>query len=608
MTQLPSHDMDTLRVLLQEKEQQVAALQSEVAKLNEQVDELNFIRNADRELSSRLDPNRVVNLALDWAMRRTGADAGAVFTLDPTTGELEIKDSVGFPRDILKNEKLPWSATQGIIGRSLRERTTQLVENVHREEDYIAILPQTVTKLVVPLISNRILVGAISLESKVEGRFEKDAVGFVERIAGITAVALDNAQLLERTEQMADDMSLINNAGRTISASLEWDQAIQSIAQALALAVNGTGSLVYSYNNDTLRAELQSSYTVNTAASSAHENLPVVGSFWDLSRFPRIRQAVSNNHLIALYPDSTTDLEETQWLREIGTKAAAITPLTAQGQVVGIAVLLKSRPPYRYATSEIFVAESLASQAAAVLRQAMLYSEISALENLKSEMIRMASHDLRAPIANATGYLDLLDMELVEAKTPDIDSFMDSIRRSLKMMDNLVDNLLTLERVESQRNQPWETLQFDEILSNTYDEHLPAANLKKHTMSLNIIEGTYTIRGHKTQLQQAISNLIGNGIKYTPDHGIVQVKLDIEENKRLHFMVIDNGYGIPEDRQSRIFQRFYRAKQPGTEHISGTGLGLSLVKTVIERHGGEIYFVSREGEGSRFGFRLPLSI
>ncbi len=571
--------------------------------LREQVDELQFIRNADRELSSRLDPTRIVKLALDWAMRRTGADAGAILTINRYTSDLEVRESFGYPVDLL--EHIPWSVKRGVVGRGIRERSTLVVDDVHHNGDYELVLPATVTKLVVPLISNRVVVGAIALESSVKGRFESDAVGFVERIAGITAVALDNAQLLEQAEQMADDMSLIYNAGRTISSSLEWDKAIQSIAQGMALAVSGTSSLIYSYEPFTHRAQLQSIYSVTL--SPEKENLPAIGTHWDFSRYASVRQAVKENRLVTLYADETDQEDEKQWLQELGTRAAAITPLTAQGEVIGIAVLLKSRPPYRYAASEVFVAESLSSQAASVLRQALLYTEISALENLKSEMIRMASHDLRSPIANATGYLELLEMELQNIKTEDMVIFMDSIRRSLKSMGNLVDNLLTLERVESQRNQPWETLRFDDLIRAVFDELLASANLKRQQMLLDVLPGNYEVRGHRTQLQQAVANLVSNAVKYTPDEGRVTVRLEPEGEVGLHFVVIDTGYGIPEDRQERIFQRFYRAKQPGTEHISGTGLGLSLVKTVVERHGGEVYFTSQFGEGSRFGFRLPVA-
>ena len=98
---------------------------------------------------------------------------------------------------------------------------------------------------------------------------------------------------------------------------------------------------------------------------------------------------------------------------------------------------------------------------------------------------------------------------------------------------------------------------------------------------------------------------MGNAIKYTPDGGAVEVRLE-EQGDRLRLSVKDNGYGIAPERHARIFERFYRAKEPGTDHIGGTGLGLSLVKTVIERHGGQVWFESASGAGSTFGFWLPL--
>ena len=113
------------------------------------------------------------------------------------------------------------------------------------------------------------------------------------------------------------------------------------------------------------------------------------------------------------------------------------------------------------------------------------------------------------------------------------------------------------------------------------------------------------IFGSEIQLQQAYSNFIGNAVKYTPPEGDITVRAWVE-NSQFMFEVEDNGYGIPSDRQERIFERFYRAHAPGTEKITGTGLGLSLVKTVVERHGGEVWLQSEEGIGSIFGCALPL--
>jgi signal transduction histidine kinase len=101
-----------------------------------------------------------------------------------------------------------------------------------------------------------------------------------------------------------------------------------------------------------------------------------------------------------------------------------------------------------------------------------------------------------------------------------------------------------------------------------------------------------------------VTNLVENASKYTPDGGTIQLRLSHQAG-RVTFEVQDSGYGIAKPRQSRLFSRFYRAKEAGTEHIPGTGLGLSLVKTAIERHGGEVFVTSALGEGSTFGFWLP---
>ena len=111
--------------------------------------------------------------------------------------------------------------------------------------------------------------------------------------------------------------------------------------------------------------------------------------------------------------------------------------------------------------------------------------------------------------------------------------------------------------------------------------------------------------GDPMLLYEAISNIIGNAIKYTPKAGTVHVWLTVEGQSacvRVH----DNGYGIPEEQQERLFSPFYRVQTEETQEIEGTGLGLHLVKNIIERHNGNMVFSSVYGEGSTFGFNLPL--
>ncbi|MCA9908325.1 MAG: ATP-binding protein, partial [Anaerolineae bacterium] len=106
-------------------------------------------------------------------------------------------------------------------------------------------------------------------------------------------------------------------------------------------------------------------------------------------------------------------------------------------------------------------------------------------------------------------------------------------------------------------------------------------------------------------VREAMSNLLGNAVKYTPEGGRINVT-SYREDQRVYFIVEDTGIGIPLENLPRLFTSFYRVRQPGSEDIEGRGLGLSLVKTIIERHNGEVWVESSPGVGSRFGFWLPL--
>lgn len=227
------------------------------------------------------------------------------------------------------------------------------------------------------------------------------------------------------------------------------------------------------------------------------------------------------------------------------------------------------------------------------------------LDRFKNEMLKMASHDLRSPLALISGYCDLIDMDIPETM-PNIPRYINTIRRTTERMDTMLNDLLRVEQIHSSPLELHRRIEINDLLKTVIEDARPAADRKKMKLRADIQTETMHngIMGDPVTLREAMENFINNAIKYTPDGGQIIVRASIENN-RFQFSVNDNGIGIGKEHLPRLFNSFYRAKQPGTEHIEGTGIGLSLVKTIIEWHKGSVWVDSEEGVGSTFGFWLP---
>ncbi|MCA9888644.1 MAG: GAF domain-containing protein [Anaerolineae bacterium] len=230
-------------------------------------------------------------------------------------------------------------------------------------------------------------------------------------------------------------------------------------------------------------------------------------------------------------------------------------------------------------------------------------TELKELDRVKSEMIRMTSHDLKNPIQAALANLDLLRDDIEQAKVVDdtkyeIELSIGNIERQLSNMERIISGILDLERVKAS-GLNWELCSADVLLDNAVDLLAPIAAIKSIQFDVSVDATKLTFIGDRVQFERAIANLIENAIKFTPENGCVTVHV-YNDADDIVFEITDTGIGIPENMQSHIFERFYRGEQPGAEDISGTGLGLSLVRTVLEKHQGRIWLKSEVGVGTTF--------
>ncbi len=225
------------------------------------------------------------------------------------------------------------------------------------------------------------------------------------------------------------------------------------------------------------------------------------------------------------------------------------------------------------------------------------------LNELKTRMIRMASHDLKNPLQRVLGYSELLldDDTLGDSQR----KFVTNIFKASDEMYMLISELLDLEQLRSTGELNLEQLDFNDLVRTVAQRHEPDFYRREQHYTLDLAPDPLPVKVDGRKLSQAITNLIGNAIKYTPDGGSITVRV-FAHNGMARLEVHDTGYGIPADALPNLFSEFFRAKTAVTQHIKGTGLGLSIVKQIVTAHNGQVWAESVEGQGSTFYLEIPL--
>ncbi len=231
-------------------------------------------------------------------------------------------------------------------------------------------------------------------------------------------------------------------------------------------------------------------------------------------------------------------------------------------------------------------------------------TQLRDLSRFKDEMLRVASHDLKSPLALITGYADMIGIDTPDLESP-VHEYAEIIKSSVERMGDLIEDLLRVERIRTSPIELQEKTDLEALVKVVMVNLRPSAEVRKQRLESDIrLIGIPRIMADTVLVRQAMENLVGNAIKYTPIGGQVLLKASFDA-ERFYFSVRDNGIGIPEEHQKFVFESFYRVPTVANT-IKGSGLGLSLVKNVIVRHGGDVWLNSKENEGSEFGFWLPM--
>jgi len=221
-------------------------------------------------------------------------------------------------------------------------------------------------------------------------------------------------------------------------------------------------------------------------------------------------------------------------------------------------------------------------------------SKLMRLEQMRRDFVANVSHELRTPLTVVHGYLDMLDPD----DHPEWAPMLEEMRRQSQRMTQLVEDLLTLSRLEAQDALTDESVAMAGVLA-TLRREAEALSQRRHTI---VLEDTAQVDlwGSQKELHSAFSNLVSNAVRYTPAGGSIQIRFERDRDGGAVLSVHDSGYGIPAAHLPRITERFYRVSTSRSRESGGTGLGLSIVKHVLNLHQARLEIESEVGRGSRF--------
>ena len=313
----------------------------------------------------------------------------------------------------------------------------------------------------------------------------------------------------------------------------------------------------------------------------------------------------------ALLQGLAQNAEQLEVYRAMGFRSGMLVPMHLGTRPLGIIILATAESGRHYNAGDLALAEELAQRAALAIENARLYRETQAAVQLRDQFLSIAAHELKTPVTALLGYSQLLQRRMNREPTANARDrrAVQVLAEQTERLGALVASLLDVSRLELGQftldRQPVDLCPLVRRVVEELQPTLPQGN-PPHTVEWSCPDAPVVVDGDALRLEQVLQNLLQNAVKYSPQGGPIMVRVTREDGYAV-LAVSDRGIGVPREAQAQLFQRFYRAAHAAARDISGMGIGLYVVREIVNRHGGTIEVESVEGAGSTFTVHLPLA-
>ena len=558
--------------LAQELEQRVV---DRTAELQREQQNTEMLLRILTEVSSSLDLDRALNRTLALLNDATGAEQGTIMLLQPEDSLLHYRAGYGYLSDRLDPSSargFTLKVGEGLAGWVVQNREPVLVEDLRQDPRWVRSPSSSLehrSAIVAPLLVGEDVIGVLMIFHRAGKFFSPDILHMVKAIAGQVAVAINNAHLYE----------LIRDQAERLGVMLRKEQEDASRSQAILEAV-ADGVLVTAVDNTVAFANASIERILDVQVSRIMDRpLESIGGVFGRSAAAWMETIRRWSEEPSSYEPGDTYAEQL----EVGSGRVALihlAPVIFQNDFLGTVSI------FRDITHEVEV------------------------DRLKSEFVATVSHELRTPMTSIKGYVDILLMGAAGAFNEKQTHFLEVVQSNAERLNVLVNDLLDISRIEAgQISIEPEPLDLRALAEDVIQEVLQRSQeeLKPMAVSLDAPASIPPVLGDSARVRQIFANLVDNAYNYTPENGSIRIQINPVDGREIQVDIEDNGVGIPLQDQPRVFERFYRGEHPLVLATPGTGLGLPIVRELVEMHHGRIWMNSRgiPGEGSTFSFTLP---
>ena len=562
------------------------------------------------QLGKTLDLGEVLNQVMDSIIQLTGAERGFLMLYDNENGRLQTRAARNFDQETIEGEAVNVSYT--VIDRAIKSGEGILSSNAQEDarfSDQTSVVGYQLRSIMcAPLQVRGSTLGAVYVDNRLfSGVFEKDDLGLLVTFANQAAIAIENARLFTQTDQAlarrVEELSLFQRIDQQLNRSLELNQVLSlSLNWAIALTNAAGGSIGLFEELDSEDAEVAQLGTRQVLrlmvfrGEEEHSESRLVPL-----RHPIVRQIMQQKRSVLSRDVSAAESVD-------GTPATMqlAVPIVQDGEITGL-ITLETQQNVEINREDIAFVERLADRAAVAIKNAKLYQAIHAANKAKSDFISLVAHELRVPMTSIKGYTDLMNAGLAGPLSDQQKQFLEVIRRNLTRMSSLISDLSDINHIESGRMK-FDRKPFDlrEVVADVADSLRERINTRQQSLHIDIEDELPLVFADATRIGQVISNLMSNANKYTPEGGEIVVRA-WPNGRSAYVSIQDNGLGISEEDQQKLFTQFFRAEDKAVREQPGWGLGLSIVRRMVEAQDGEITFESELGAGSTFTFTVPLA-